>query len=66
MPLPASHLSYELLGGVPDNEDDGRRALARHLRSQQPVDSLVRRLLAALFDPEQPPGMPVSDQFSDA
>jgi hypothetical protein len=44
--------AYELLVGHSDTEEN-RRSLARHLRSQQPVDTLVRRLLAALIDPDE-------------
>jgi hypothetical protein len=39
-------------------EVPARRALVRLLRSPEPLDSLVRRMLAALFDPE-----PTSDFF---
>jgi hypothetical protein len=64
--------AYDLLGGYAERGEDGlprqqyfagddeivaRRALARLLRNQKPLDSLIRRLLAALIDPdkEQPP-----------
>src|SRR5262249_4023562 len=47
-------LAYDLLAGVSE-DDENRRALARHLRSQQPVDTLVRRVLAALFYPQPGP-----------